>query len=78
MSKPREERTHRQEVEAGKRDAFRSQHDHINKIGFSDAWKKIADRDAGLPKIPPEMPDDAKRAIVGLARWAEELEYEWS
>lgn len=76
---------HKQQVEMAKakaaRDAYRSPYEKINLIDLTAAWKVIADLDAGLPKIPPEdvlLSEDAKRAIVGLARLVEELRYEWS
>jgi len=63
----------------GKVEAYRSRHEHINKIGFMEAWKQAASRDLGLPTEPPEgVPREVQRAIVGLARRCEELEYEWS
>jgi hypothetical protein len=72
-------RTHKQFVEASKRDAYRSSHEHINQVTFEDAWRVATQLDAGLPLYPPEdTKDSAKRAILGLARRVVELEHEWS
>lgn len=72
-------RTHKQFVEASKKDAYRSSHEHINRVTFEDAWRVAAQLDAGLPLYPPEdIKDSAKRAILGLARRVVELEHEWS
>lgn len=79
MSKPPEDRTHRQQVWAARIDAWQSRYDHINKIDFAAAWGRAASLDPGLPEKPPEdLPEEAKRAIVGLARYCEEREWEWS
>ncbi len=72
-------RTHKQFVEASKRDAYRSSHERINQVTFEDAWKAATELDAGLPLLPPgDVDTPVKRAILGLARRVAELEHEWS
>lgn len=78
MGKPPSERTHRREAEAAKRDAYRCRYEQINRTDFKAAWAYIAGLDPGLDEEPPELPIDARRAIIGLARRALELEHEWS
>ena len=62
-----------------KSDAYRSSYEHINRMGFKEAWKLATDFDGGIPKEPPEdISEDAKRAILSLARLYEENMYQWS
>jgi len=73
------ERTHKQQVEFTKQDAYRCGYPHINAIDFKEAWKMIVEIDPGLPKEPPENVDPlTSRAIIGLARLVAELRQEWS
>lgn len=72
------ERTHKQMVEASKRDAYQSGYEHIDRMTFLDAWKAARELDAGLPSEPPkDLSDEAKRAVLGLARRVAQLEHEW-
>ena len=72
------DRTHKQRVEAAKRDAYQSGYDHIDRMTFLDAWKAARELDAGLPLEPPEgLPEEARRAILGLARKVAQLDHEW-
>jgi hypothetical protein len=66
-------------VEASKRDAYQSGYDHIDQMTFPDAWKAAIELDAGLPSEPPkDFPEEARRAILGLARKVAQLDHEWS
>ena len=72
-------RTHKQEVEATKTDAYQSGYTGINNMGFAEAWAIAAKLDPGLPKQPPQdISKEAQRAITGLMRRVVELETEWS
>jgi len=76
-------RTHKQEVESKKRDAYMTRYDELNTIDFEKAWSEATDNDSGLPEIQSdEIFSDREqilvRAIIGLARRVAELEYEWS
>lgn len=76
-------RTHKQEVESQKRDAYMTRYDKLNKIGFEEAWLEATRNDAGLPEISSnesftEREQILVRAIIGLARRVQELTYEWS
>lgn len=45
---------------------------------YSDAWKLAVELDPNLPREAPDLPEEARRAIVGLARRVLELEEGWS
>ena len=79
MSKPIQVGSHRQLVEAAKTDGRQTCYEHINKIGFEEAWKIAADMDPGLPpELVEAIPDEARRAVITLAREVLVLRYEWS
>lgn len=68
-----DERTHKQTVEASKWTAY------LDVKIFKEAWQEACDNDSGLSKVAPEnLPNEAKRAIVGLALRVKKLESEWS
>jgi hypothetical protein len=60
-------------------DAYRSRHEMVNLVDFTEAWKVARQFDGALPeKRPVDLPEDAKRAIVTLARLFVEMQREWS
>jgi hypothetical protein len=76
-------RKHKQQVELerarAKSDAYRSQYPKINLIDVTEAWRLATEIDGGIPKeLPSDLTEDAKRAIVTLARLMAELRHEWS
>jgi len=76
-------RKHKQQVELerarAKSDAYRSPYEKINFIDFTEAWRIATEVDGGIPKVPPaDLDEDAKRAVVTLARLVAELRHEWS
>lgn len=74
-------RVHRRKVElekARKYDGRQTAYDEINQIDFKEAWRRAVEVDAGIPDDPPEnLPEEAKRAVITLARSLAVLEREW-
>jgi len=74
-------RVHRRKVEmakAQKYDGRQTAYAEINQIDFREAWRRAVEVDAGIPDDPPtDLPDEAKRAIITLARSLAVLEKEW-
>jgi hypothetical protein len=76
-------RKHKAQVEMAKAkatsDAYRSRHETVNLVDFTEAWEVARQFDAGIPEMRPvDLSEDAKRAIVTLARLFVEMQREWS
>jgi hypothetical protein len=58
---------------------YQARYGSIGSIEFPRAWLEARDLDPKLPEAPPGgIPDEAKRAIILLARRVLTLESEWS